>query len=128
MAGKVVILGTLDTKGQEFKYIKELIESTGAATIVINAGVKGQPYFDPDISNIEVARAGGRELEELIARDDRGLAVDIMMRGSVSIVADLYRQGQAAGLSAWGERQAQQLELPLCRACRSACLKSWFRR
>lgn len=102
MAGKVVILGTLDTKGQEFKYIKELIESSGVATIVINAGVKGKPYFEPDITNSEVARAGGMELEDLIARDDRGAAVDIMMQGSVRIVADLYRQGQAAGIISLG--------------------------
>ena len=38
---KVVVLGTLDTKGQEFKFIKDVVESVGVETIVINAGVKG---------------------------------------------------------------------------------------
>lgn len=102
MAGKVVVLGTLDTKGQEFQYIKELIESTGVATIVVNAGIKGQPYFKPDITNADVARAGGIELEELIVRNDRGAAIDIMMRGSISVVGELYRQGKVTGIISLG--------------------------
>ena len=102
MEGKVVILGTLDTKGQEFKYIKDLIESTGAQTLVINAGVKGQPYFIPDITNEQVAQAGGLSLTELVQRDDRGLAMDTMMKGAVAIVSDLFRQGQVAGIISLG--------------------------
>jgi len=102
MEKKVVILGTLDTKGQEFKYIKDIIESTGMQTIVINAGVKGQPFFEPDISNQDVALAGGVSLEELIAKNHRGEAIDVMMRGAAKIVTELYQKGQVAGIISLG--------------------------
>jgi uncharacterized protein (UPF0261 family) len=102
MAGKVVILGTLDTKGQEFKYIKDIIESAGVQTIVINAGIKGEPFFSPDISSDEVARAGGSELADLISADDRGTAIDVMMKGAAKLLAGLYSAGQIGGVISLG--------------------------
>ncbi|HHW61377.1 MAG TPA: UPF0261 family protein [Syntrophomonadaceae bacterium] len=102
MKAKVVLLGTLDTKGQEFKYIKDVIEYSGAQTLVIDAGVIGQPFFAPDISNEEVARAGGTPLQELRARNDRGLAVDVMMHGGAHIVKKLYEEGEVAAIISLG--------------------------
>jgi uncharacterized protein (UPF0261 family) len=102
MEKRVLILGTLDTKGHEFKYIKDIIESTGTKTLVINAGVKGEPPFTPDVSNEEVAKAGGTELSELIQKDDRGTAMDIMTKGSVNIVTNLYSQGMVGGIISLG--------------------------
>lgn len=102
MTEKIVILGTLDTKGQEFKYIKDIIESAGVQTIVINAGIKGEPFFSPDISSDEVARAGGSELADLISADDRGTAIDVMMKGAAKRVASLYSEGKIAGIISLG--------------------------
>lgn len=102
MAGKVVLLGTLDTKGAEFKFIKDLIEGCGVSTITINAGVKGTPNFAPDISNEEVASAGGVSLQELQQKDDRGLAMDTMTRGAAKVVADLAARKEIAGILSLG--------------------------
>jgi uncharacterized protein (UPF0261 family) len=102
VAGKVILLGTLDTKGQEFKFIKELIESTGAGTVTVDAGVKGQPYFPPDIPNDRVAAAGGTPLAELLRRDDRGLAMEVMTKGAAKILAELYERGEVAGVISLG--------------------------
>ncbi|KUG04889.1 hypothetical protein ASZ90_017769 [hydrocarbon metagenome] len=99
---KVVILGTLDTKGAEFKFVKDIIESQGVATVVVDAGVLGAPYFQPDISNTIVAEAGGTELAELIAANDRGRAIDVMMKGSAKIILELERQGLVAGIISLG--------------------------
>ncbi|MBZ4653212.1 MAG: hypothetical protein JG781_550 [Peptococcaceae bacterium] len=99
---RVVVLGTLDTKGQEFKFIKDVITATGLETLVIDAGVKGDPYFTPDITREEVARAGGSSLGELLAKDDRGEAVDIMMKGATEIVKKLYAEGRVAGIISMG--------------------------
>lgn len=102
MTKKVAILGTLDTKGPEFKFIKDVVESTGLETIVINAGVVGKAYFDPDFTNRDVSKVGGFELDELIAKDDRGLAMDVMMKGSSKIVLDLFKKGELGGLISLG--------------------------
>lgn len=99
---KVVILGTLDTKGMEFAYIKELIETAGIKTIVINAGVTGEAYFSPEVSSEEVARAGGMELAELRRKNDRGLAMQIMSQGAAKIVSDLEQTGQVAAIISLG--------------------------
>jgi uncharacterized protein (UPF0261 family) len=45
----VLIVGTFDTKGHEFKFIKELIEKRGLSTTTINCGVIGEPLFVPDV-------------------------------------------------------------------------------
>ena len=36
MAKTIVIVGTLDTKGEEIKYVKELIKERGHKTIMID--------------------------------------------------------------------------------------------
>jgi hypothetical protein len=98
----VVVLGTFDTKGVEFKFIKDIIESQGVPTISVNAGVKGPPHFTPDISNEEVAKAGGLSLRELIEKNDRGAAIDVMMKGAAQIVTGLYQEGKVAGIISLG--------------------------
>ncbi len=100
--GKVVILGTLDTKGKEFKFIKDIIESQDIGTTVIDAGVKGEAYFGADISNEKVAMAGGMSLSDLIAEDDRGKAIDVMMKGAAKLVLDLYEKDELLGIISLG--------------------------
>ena len=102
MTGKVILLGTLDTKGAEFKFVKDIVEGCGVATLVVNAGVKGKPHFTPDISNEEVARAGGSTLAELLQKDDRGFAMDVMTKGAAKIVTDLGMRKEVAGILSLG--------------------------
>lgn len=99
---KVVLIGTLDTKGQEFQYIREIIKGAGLDTITVDTGVKGTPHFTPDISNAAVAEAGGIGLPELLAKDDRGLAMAVMTRGAAKVVSQLYKNGEVAGIISLG--------------------------
>jgi uncharacterized protein (UPF0261 family) len=55
----VVLLGTLDTKGDEYAYLRSLLEGHGVETILIDAGVLGEPRVAPDVTREEVARAAG---------------------------------------------------------------------
>lgn len=98
----VVVLGTFDTKGVEFKFIKDIIEGEGVKTIAVNAGVKGKPFFEPDISNEEVAKAGGVPLNTLVERNDRGQAIDVMMKGAAAVVGNLFQEGKVAGIISLG--------------------------
>ena len=61
MAKTIVMIGTLDTKGDQFAYLKKLIEERGHRVITMDVGVLGEPPFVPAISSAEVARAGGTE-------------------------------------------------------------------
>ncbi|TDP26719.1 Tm-1-like ATP-binding domain-containing protein [Halanaerobium congolense] len=99
---KVVIVGTLDTKGEESKYVKEIIEEEGLETIVIDAGVLGEPYFEPDIDRSEVAKAGGDKIKNLVEAADRGRSMEVMSDGAAEIVAELNQKGKVAGIISLG--------------------------
>ncbi|MGH9455367.1 MAG: Tm-1-like ATP-binding domain-containing protein, partial [Terriglobia bacterium] len=98
----VGILGTLDTKGEEFAYLKNQIESAGLQTLVIDAGVLAAPTFRPDVGREEVAQAGGRALQEIVAERDRGKSVSIMAAGAAVIVRRLRDAQRIHGLIALG--------------------------
>jgi uncharacterized protein (UPF0261 family) len=98
----VAILGTLDTKGVEYKFVKDRIEADGVSTLVIDVGVGGQPTFTPDICASEVAKAAGVDLNDLIKERDRGRSIAIICEGAAAIVKDLYQRGKFQGLISLG--------------------------
>lgn len=97
-----VLLGTFDTKGNEYRYVQQLLEGQGIATLTVDAGVLGEPAFSPDVTRSEVAAAAGADLADLVARADRGSAVSTMAEGAARIVARLREQGRCDGALALG--------------------------
>ena len=55
MPKTIVIVATLDTKGEEAKYIKEEIEGKKRRTIVVDVGVLGEPLIEANVTRQEVA-------------------------------------------------------------------------
>ena len=99
---RVCIVGTMDTKGIEFSFIKTQIESTGVSTCVINTGILGEPQLTPDISADEVAQAGGSSLQALRDEGDRGNSVTIMAQGAATLVAEKHAAGEIDGIISLG--------------------------
>ena len=78
----VVLLGTLDTKGQEYDFLREQVQAAGCDVILVDAGDRGPATGRaPDITADEVARAAGEDRAALAAAGDRGAAVAAMGRG-----------------------------------------------
>jgi uncharacterized protein (UPF0261 family) len=102
MAKTVVIIGSLDTKGQEFAFIKELIEKEGLKTLVVDFGVMGEPAFQPDIPRDEVAQAGGGNLASLASGEHKDQAMKAMADGLAAIVRRLYDEGKLQGIIGMG--------------------------
>ena len=102
MAKTVCIVGTMDTKGIEFGFIKTQIESAGVSTCVINTGILGEPQLTPDISADEVAQAGGSSLQALRDEGDRGNSVTIMAQGAAALVAEKHAAGEIDGIISLG--------------------------
>ena len=102
MAKTVGIVGTLDTKGMEFQFIKEQIEASGTSTCVVNTGIMGEPHFEPEVSAGEVAAAAGTSLQALQDGGDRGVAVAAMAEGAAKIIAELQHGGKIDGLISLG--------------------------
>ncbi len=98
----VVLLGTLDTKGAETRYVCDSITRLGLPTLVIDTGVLGEPSVAADITGEAVAEAAGTTLARLRAANDRGSAVTAMGHGAAAVVADLHRQNRIAGIIGLG--------------------------
>ena len=95
----IVLLGTLDTKGTEYEYLRERVRQLGAETILIDVGTGGRPAVSADITAAQVAEAAGRHLADLT---DRGHAVAVMGRGAEAICRGLLADGRLDGLAALG--------------------------
>ena len=102
MPKTIAIAGALDTKGEEFKFLKDEIERRGHRTFVIDTGVVGEPAFKADISNEEIAKAGGTSIEALKAGDDRGVAIDTMARGIAEVIQIVHANGTIDGMISMG--------------------------
>ncbi len=102
MPKTIMVIGTLDTKGEEVEYLRTRIESRGHQTIVVDVGVLDEPLTRADITREEIAEAGGATIDELIAWRDRRRAVQVMLRGASEIARDLCERGRLAGAVALG--------------------------
>ena len=98
MTKPIVIAGALDTKANEFQFVRELLQAQDLTTILIDFGVLGDPTLEPDISNAEVAQAGGISLQELREKGDKTLAMRTMSEGLAVVVKDLYDNDRLGGI------------------------------
>ena len=89
----VVLLGTLDTKGAEYAFLRERLREHGVEVLLVDAGVT-EPSIEPDIPRTELA--SGVEL------GDRGAAVTAMAEGAERVVLQLYADGRLDGILALG--------------------------
>jgi uncharacterized protein (UPF0261 family) len=93
----VVLLGTLDTKGVEYAFLRERLLEHGVDVLLVDAGVN-EPLVEPDIGRAELAP----DVAELAAAGDRGAAVTAMAEGAERIVTRLYADGRLDGILALG--------------------------
>jgi uncharacterized protein (UPF0261 family) len=98
----VVLLGTLDTKGVEYAFLRERLREAGVDVLVVDAGVFEPQGLEPDVSRGEVARAGGTDAAALAEAGDRGAAVAAMGRGAEAVVTRLHAEGRLDGILALG--------------------------
>jgi uncharacterized protein (UPF0261 family) len=94
----VVLLGTLDTKGREYAFLRDRLREHGVDVLVVDAGV-GEPVgIEPDVPRTElVSDAAG-----LWEAHDRGAAVTAMGEGAARVVRELHEQGRLDGILALG--------------------------
>jgi uncharacterized protein (UPF0261 family) len=98
----VLLIGTLDTKGAEYAFVRDLLQARGVGTLVMDLGIMGAPALVPGISADEVATRGGTSLSFLRQRADRGDAVNVMLGGARSWTRDLFAAGRFHGVLGLG--------------------------
>jgi uncharacterized protein (UPF0261 family) len=101
VAKTIALAGTFDSKGEEFLYVKNLIESLGFGTFTIHSGVFN-PLFQPDVSNAEVAAAAGEDIKKLAVNRDRERATYALSMGMKILLPQLYAKGKFDGILSLG--------------------------
>jgi uncharacterized protein (UPF0261 family) len=112
----VLLVGTLDTKGPEYLYVRDLLVESGVGAFVIDAGVLGPPHFTPDVPRERVFAAAGTSLEEIQRAGDRGRAIEAAARGAAN-VASIYAP-DTAGILAMGGSAGTTIGTAVMRASR----------
>lgn len=103
MAGRVLMLGTFDSKGEEYAFLRQRILACGCEVVSINAGVDGSTeLFSVDVEADAVADAGGETLATLREQRDRGHAMSVMNAGAALLVRKMYDDGEFEGIIGMG--------------------------
>lgn len=93
----VVLVGTLDTKGHEYAFLRERVREHDVDVLLVDVGVY-EPQVDPDIGRDEVAAAAGEDAGALAAAGDRGEATAAMGRGAAALLTRLHAEGRFQGV------------------------------
>nr|WP_239000961.1 Tm-1-like ATP-binding domain-containing protein [Jiangella asiatica] len=109
-----MLLGTLDTKGEEYAYLRDLLTARRCDVLTVDAGVLGEPRWRADVPADEVARAAGHELQELRGLRDRGAAMESMAAGAARVVTRLRQAGRVDAVMAAGGSNAAFLMSAVC--------------
>ncbi|MBR0956577.1 ABC transporter permease [Bradyrhizobium japonicum] len=107
----VLVVGTLDTKGVELRYIRDIVAESGLRTRLVDVSTSGK-HSSCDVSAQEIALNHGRGGAAVFGAD-RGAAVTAMADAFANW---LRRQGNVAGVISAGGSGAASLVAPGMRA------------
>jgi uncharacterized protein (UPF0261 family) len=100
---KICLIGSFDSKGAEYAFVREQILARGHSVLTVNTGVLGTTdLFPVDVEADQVAAAGGGDLKELCERKDRGEAMKVMCAGAPAVVGKLHAHGRIDGILGMG--------------------------
>ncbi len=112
----VLIISTLNTKGEETKYLKEKIESFGVSTIVMDLSMKEGSPWKAEIPPEKVAEAGGSKWEDILSSADRAKNTEIMINGAIKTAKDLLKENKFSGVVGIGGSTGSLMATEVMRA------------
>ena len=111
----VVLLGTLDTKGEEYSWLRTQLEAAGCEVIAVDVGSFTEDAV-ADVPASEVASRSGLDVGPLLASRDRGAVMDAMGKGAAAVVRDLLEQGRLHAVLAVGGSGGSSIAAPAMQA------------
>jgi uncharacterized protein (UPF0261 family) len=112
----VLIVATMDTKGEEALYLKSCLKEEAIRVLIMDAGILGKSLHRVNIRREEVARAGGSSLSEVQAMGHEGEALEIMTSGAVQCALGLFQAGSIGGIIGLGGSMGTSLGTAVMRA------------
>ena len=95
---QIVLISTLDSKGEETAFLKELVKKAGRLVCVIDVGTAGTPAFAADITREEVAK----KATTMAVSDGPVDALAAMAAGAAVIVREMFNAGAVSAVAGIG--------------------------
>lgn len=111
----VVLVGTLDTKGAEYTWLRGRLLNAGVDVLTVDAGSFSDDS-EADVKPDEVLEAAGVDPDALRERRDRGETMTAMGRGAAEVVHRLFEQGRLHGLLSVGGSGGSSVAAPAMQA------------
>ncbi len=117
-APRILIISTLDTKGQETLYLKNRIEALGAHTLLmdLSMGIPDTDLPPAEIPASEVAHAGGSSIGEIRNSRERAKITTTMIKGAKTIAKHLQADGEIQGVVGLGGSTGSLMATEVMRA------------
>jgi uncharacterized protein (UPF0261 family) len=101
-SGSVFLFATLDTKGREAEFIRQLLLSWRVPVTLVDVGALGAPAVPADITRERIFELAGTSLEAVQRKGDRGEAVTLAARGAERIAGEAFSRGDLIGVLGLG--------------------------
>ena len=98
----VYLFATLDTKGAEADFVRQLLTSYGVGVTLVDVGALGEPAVAADIARDRVFALAGSSLEDVRRRADRGEAVTLAAAGAAHLAREAFAAGELGGVLGLG--------------------------
>lgn len=93
----IVVMGTLDTKGEEIAYLAERIRATGCRALLMDVGTYVEPGVKADIPASAILEAIGEDIEAVRCLP-RGEGVAKISEGAAAYLLRLVESGEVHGV------------------------------
>jgi uncharacterized protein (UPF0261 family) len=112
----ILIISTLDTKGEETYYLRDKIASLGLTPLLMDISMRGEGPTRADITPDEVATAGGSSIEEIRASKERSRITNVTIAGASHIARERFAQGKLDGVIGIGGSTGSLMATEVMRA------------
>jgi uncharacterized protein (UPF0261 family) len=92
----IAVLATMDTKGDEARFIAGVLARAGAVPWLLDLSLKSHGGIGADVSGAQVAAAGGASWDAL-NEHSRQDAAAVMVEGGIRTLIDKFSKGEIAG-------------------------------
>ena len=116
MQKSVLVISTLDTKGEETKYLRDKIASLGLKPLLMDISMRGSQSVTPDITSEQISVAGGSTFDAICESRDRSSITNIMMAGASRLAVELLSQEKLDGVIALGGSTGSLMATEVMRA------------
>ena len=96
--GKVLLVATLDSKGDEVTFLKEQLDARGRSVCVMDVGTAGSPEFPGDVTRKSVTSRTKTPVDV----DGPAEALSAMAVGATALVNEMFKAGEISAIAGVG--------------------------